>query len=65
MCLGGELRLGRKREEFRVEELAAQMGIGSKEVLFLLQSIGVDVPVPRRSITSRLRVRCSGPMSDR
>src|SRR6185369_11362123 len=26
-----------------VDELAAQMGIGSKEVLFLLQSIGVDV----------------------
>jgi translation initiation factor IF-2 len=29
--------------KIRVEELAAQMGIGSKEVLFLLQSIGVDV----------------------
>jgi hypothetical protein len=29
--------------KIRVEELAQQMGIGSKEVLFLLQSIGVDV----------------------
>ena len=29
--------------KIRVDELAAQMGIGSKEVLFLLQSIGVDV----------------------
>jgi translation initiation factor IF-2 len=29
--------------KIRVEELALQMGIGSKEVLFLLQSIGVDV----------------------
>ncbi|MDQ5872968.1 MAG: translation initiation factor IF-2 N-terminal domain-containing protein, partial [Acidobacteriota bacterium] len=29
--------------KIRVEELAAQMGIGSKEVLFLLQSIGVDI----------------------
>ena len=29
--------------KIRVDELAAQMGIGSKEVLFLLQSIGVDI----------------------
>jgi translation initiation factor IF-2 len=32
--------------KIRVDELAAQMGIGSKEVLFLLQSIGVDVKSP-------------------
>src|SRR5580765_2656548 len=29
--------------KIRVEELAQQMGLPSKEVLFLLQSIGVDV----------------------
>src|ERR1700739_2796946 len=29
--------------EIRVEELVQQMGLPSKEVLFLLQSIGVDV----------------------
>src|ERR1700730_813850 len=33
-----------------VEELAAQMGIGSKEVLFLLQSIGVDVKSPQAAL---------------
>src|ERR1700730_13205706 len=33
-----------------VEELAAQMGIGSKEVLFLLQSIGVDVQSPQAAL---------------
>src|SRR5712691_8323440 len=36
--------------KIRVEELAAQMGIGSKEVLFLLQSIGVDVKSPQAAL---------------
>ena len=36
--------------KIRVEELAAQMGIGSKEVLFLLQSIGVDVQSPQAAL---------------
>src|SRR4249919_2505922 len=36
--------------KIRVEELAAQMGVGSKEVLFLLQSIGVDVKSPQASL---------------
>ncbi len=36
--------------KIRVEELAAQMGIGSKEVLFLLQSIGVDVKSQEASL---------------
>ena len=36
--------------KIRVEELALQMGIGSKEVLFLLQSIGVDVKSPQAAL---------------
>src|SRR6266508_974962 len=36
--------------KIRVEELATQMGIGSKEVLFLLQSIGVDVKSPQAAL---------------
>ena len=36
--------------KIRVEELAAQMGVGSKEVLFLLQSIGVDVKSPQAAL---------------
>jgi translation initiation factor IF-2 len=36
--------------KIRVEELAAQMGVGSKEVLFLLQSIGVDVQSPQATL---------------
>src|SRR5437762_3538568 len=36
--------------KIRVEELAEQMGIGSKEVLFLLQSIGVDVKSPQAAL---------------
>src|SRR5215510_12627988 len=36
--------------KIKVEELAAQMGIGSKEVLFLLQSIGVDVKSPQAAL---------------
>ncbi len=36
--------------KIRVEELAVQMGIGSKEVLFLLQSIGVDVKSPQAAL---------------
>src|ERR1700730_201528 len=36
--------------KIRVEGLAAQMGIGSKEVLFLLQSIGVDVKSPQAAL---------------
>src|SRR5512143_2320179 len=36
--------------KIRVEELAAQMGIGSKEILFLLQSIGVDVKSPQAAL---------------
>ncbi len=36
--------------KIRVDELAAQMGIGSKEVLFLLQSIGVDVKSPQAAL---------------
>src|SRR5215471_11361915 len=36
--------------KIRVEELAAQTGIGSKEVLFLLQSIGVDVKSPQAAL---------------
>src|ERR1700687_5220823 len=36
--------------KIRVEELAAQMGIGSKEVLFRLQSIGVDVKSPQAAL---------------
>src|SRR6202162_5593966 len=36
--------------KIRVEELAAQMGIGSKEVLFLLQSIGVGVKSPQAAL---------------
>jgi translation initiation factor IF-2 len=36
--------------KIRVEELAQQMGIGSKEVLFLLQSIGVDVKSPQAAL---------------
>jgi translation initiation factor IF-2 len=36
--------------KIRVEELARQMGIGSKEVLFLLQSIGVDVKSPQAAL---------------
>src|ERR1700682_547876 len=36
--------------KIRVEELAAQMGIGSKNVLFLLQSIGVDVKSPQAAL---------------
>jgi translation initiation factor IF-2 len=36
--------------KIRVEELAAQMGVGSKEVLFLLQSIGVDVKSPQATL---------------
>ncbi|HEX7253460.1 MAG TPA: translation initiation factor IF-2 [Thermoanaerobaculia bacterium] len=36
--------------KIRVEELASQMGIGSKEVLFLLQSIGVDVKSPQAAL---------------
>jgi translation initiation factor IF-2 len=34
----------------RVEELAAQMGVGTKEVIFLLQSIGVDVKSPQAAL---------------
>ncbi|HMA17605.1 MAG TPA: translation initiation factor IF-2 N-terminal domain-containing protein, partial [Thermoanaerobaculia bacterium] len=36
--------------KIRVEELAAQMGVGTKEVLFLLQSIGVDVKSPQAAL---------------
>src|SRR5437899_5280634 len=36
--------------KIRVEELAAQMGIGSKEVLVVLQSIGVDVKSPQAAL---------------
>ncbi|HEV8231160.1 MAG TPA: translation initiation factor IF-2 [Thermoanaerobaculia bacterium] len=36
--------------KIRVEELAAQMGVGAKEVLFLLQSIGVDVKSPQAAL---------------
>ncbi|HYR45518.1 MAG TPA: translation initiation factor IF-2 N-terminal domain-containing protein, partial [Thermoanaerobaculia bacterium] len=36
--------------KIRVEELAQQMGVGSKEVLFLLQSIGVDVKSPQAAL---------------
>ena len=36
--------------KIRVEELAEQMGVGSKEVLFLLQSIGVDVQSPQATL---------------
>jgi translation initiation factor IF-2 len=36
--------------KIRVEELAEQMGVGSKEVLFLLQSIGVDVKSPQAAL---------------
>src|SRR5215470_645268 len=36
--------------EIRVEELAQQMGLPSKEVLFLLQSIGVDVKSPQAAL---------------
>src|SRR4029453_18159426 len=36
--------------KIRVEELAAQMGLPSKEVLFLLQSIGVDVKSPQAAL---------------
>jgi translation initiation factor IF-2 len=36
--------------KIRVEELARQMGVGSKEVLFLLQSIGVDVRSPHATL---------------
>src|SRR5499425_3546350 len=36
--------------KIRVEELAAQMGVGSKEVLFLLQSLGVDVKSPQAAL---------------
>ncbi|MGE5413092.1 MAG: translation initiation factor IF-2 N-terminal domain-containing protein, partial [Syntrophomonadaceae bacterium] len=36
--------------KIRVEELARQMGLPSKEVLFLLQSIGVDVKSPQAAL---------------
>jgi translation initiation factor IF-2 len=36
--------------KIRVEELAEQMGVGTKEVLFLLQSIGVDVKSPQAAL---------------
>src|SRR5215468_3465163 len=36
--------------KIRVEELAQQMGLPSKEVLFLLQSIGVDVKSPQAAL---------------
>jgi translation initiation factor IF-2 len=36
--------------KIRVEELAAQMGVGTKEVIFLLQSIGVDVKSPQAAL---------------
>ena len=36
--------------KIRVEELALQMGLPSKEVLFLLQSIGVDVKSPQAAL---------------
>src|SRR5262249_20817642 len=36
--------------KIRVDELAAQMGVGSKEILFLLQSIGVDVKSPQAAL---------------
>src|SRR5262249_57651971 len=34
----------------RVEEVGGQMGVGSKEILFLLQSIGVDVKSPQAAL---------------
>src|SRR3977135_3434061 len=36
--------------KIRVEELAQQMGLPSKEVLFLLESIGVDVKSPQAAL---------------
>src|SRR5512144_764020 len=36
--------------KIRVEELAAQMGVGTTEVVLLLQSIGVDVKSPQAAL---------------